>query len=633
MGDSIISEEELFKACKFRDHRIVDWYFSTGKIKLNAYFKNGCTILHFAVQNDNSELVEFFLRNGADANIKDLTEEESSLCMAIHLVSPRICQLLLTHGADISSVRKSNSALWIALSHIVKFMHDPNKNDSVFHMDQIINQILDHGIKSSDENLSNYHKLCLAIIDDDIETVSRLADVTVEDINFSNVRAENPLAIAVLLNRQCIAKLLLMRGADPNQGQTPERHSTLITAITQKNLDMLKLLLDFRASVNFVASSDTFYGFDRTPLYLAIYNLAGEDDHDICLEMMELLVDHGAEVDGSSIRRGITGRTALHRICSKGSVAGARFLVSHSVDANSRDAEDNTALHKSFRHPGVVRVLLQNGAQVNVVNFQGQTPLHLACGSGPLESVELLVAFGASLRAVDKNGRSVLHYAARNGDDVIDFVSDLAVNRGIVSINARNEEGETPLHLVTCCSSMVALLQRGGDLNIPSFRGDYPLHYCQQCTVVHYLLRLKVLGYSTKIDCSGIDEAENLQRDHDCELELLRNEVIGWKPKTSLFDLFFMSRGSAVRFAGNENLVKIFTECKQNFGFRYPYFGSLMNSLYWRCLNRKNWVDTAKDQLNKISGVVVPDIYGEVIFKFLSDSQLKIFIGIGEKNQ
>ena len=46
---------------------------------------------------------------------------------------------------------------------------------------------------------------------------------------------------------------------------------------------------------------------------------------------------------------------------------------------------------------------------------QGETPLHLACLSGNVESAQLLVDSGADLGARDGKGNSVLHLSAASG--------------------------------------------------------------------------------------------------------------------------------------------------------------------------------------------------------------------------
>jgi ankyrin repeat protein len=62
---------------------------------------------------------------------------------------------------------------------------------------------------------------------------------------------------------------------------------------------------------------------------------------------------------------------------------------------------------------GRVKTLLENGADPNIPNNRGFTPLMRAAHSGMDNVVELLVNGGAELDAQDKHGRSALMLALR----------------------------------------------------------------------------------------------------------------------------------------------------------------------------------------------------------------------------
>lgn len=61
-----------------------------------------------------------------------------------------------------------------------------------------------------------------------------------------------------------------------------------------------------------------------------------------------------------------------------------------------------------------VRVLLENGANSNLEDTNGVTPLHLAIEQEYLEIVGMLCSHGASLLARDKNGNTPLDLMARS---------------------------------------------------------------------------------------------------------------------------------------------------------------------------------------------------------------------------
>jgi ankyrin repeat protein len=64
-----------------------------------------------------------------------------------------------------------------------------------------------------------------------------------------------------------------------------------------------------------------------------------------------------------------------------------------------------------------VRILLDAGANPDVRQSAGWTPLHAAAMNGDLASVELLLAAGADPTATNDEGRSVADLANEGGDD------------------------------------------------------------------------------------------------------------------------------------------------------------------------------------------------------------------------
>ena len=96
-------------------------------------------------------------------------------------------------------------------------------------------------------------------------------------------------------------------------------------------------------------------------------------------------------------------------------------------------------------HIEIARLLLQNGAEVNVRNNYGWTPLHFAAFQGHVDILHLLVENGADLEAEDDGGWRALHQSALCGH--LAFVKEL-VTRYHVDINATENHGNTALHHV-----------------------------------------------------------------------------------------------------------------------------------------------------------------------------------------
>ncbi|KNE57546.1 hypothetical protein AMAG_03247 [Allomyces macrogynus ATCC 38327] len=95
----------------------------------------------------------------------------------------------------------------------------------------------------------------------------------------------------------------------------------------------------------------------------------------------------------------------------------------------------------------VVRVLLENGAIVDMVDPENETALHKACFSGNVYVVDRLVQARANPNKADKHGWTPLHIAVAKGNK--DVVA-LLLQRPGIKVNCANQAGTTPL--MTACA-------------------------------------------------------------------------------------------------------------------------------------------------------------------------------------
>ena len=147
----------------------------------------------------------------------------------------------------------------------------------------------------------------------------------------------------------------------------------------------------------------------------------------------------------------------------------------------SADKEGNTALSLACREAGcelgiwAARYLIENGADVNTVNLQGQTPamnLYGGCfwdGNIPriamlprsypyggrycteedADMLETLLEAGADVNAKDKWGNTLLHYIAGSSQRGAKEAVGLVMDFGRPDVNAVNNEGKTVLDIAT----------------------------------------------------------------------------------------------------------------------------------------------------------------------------------------
>lgn len=173
---------------------------------------------------------------------------------------------------------------------------------------------------------------------------------------------------------------------------------------------------------------------------------------------------------------------ALLRAAQRGDLDGVRAALNESVNVNSASATSgNTALHEASQreHIELVRELLSRGADANSRNSQGATPLHKAVSKpserkeSVSETIAALVRAGADVSAVDRHGDSPLTKAIRQNrrDDIsllldalpagaavgdllhvaaldsnaVEIIDALVKKFGTDSLHAVDAEGRTPL--------------------------------------------------------------------------------------------------------------------------------------------------------------------------------------------
>lgn len=128
-----------------------------------------------------------------------------------------------------------------------------------------------------------------------------------------------------------------------------------------------------------------------------------------------------AQIAFATVLVGCTGKVlssdvdTLYRAAGDGNTSRVSALLDSGVEVNARTSDDSYALNRAavYNQAEMVRLLLEHGADPNVQNGEGDTPLICATkyAGGHAPTVKLLVEGGTDLTITDKSGKTALDYA------------------------------------------------------------------------------------------------------------------------------------------------------------------------------------------------------------------------------
>ena len=176
----------------------------------------------------------------------------------------------------------------------------------------------------------------------------------------------------------------------------------------------------------------------------------------------------------------LDGASRLHRAAATETEHQVRDLIDRGADPNLRNWRGETPLHRAaIRNPDldVHRALIDAGADVNARDDTGATALHRAAGQPSPGRADLLIEAGADVNARDKGGSTPLHEAAGKGAGCGREDSSQAWSR---SQRFRITHGRTPLHLAYAAErqDMVnRLLEAGANLEARDQEGRVPIQH------------------------------------------------------------------------------------------------------------------------------------------------------------
>lgn len=439
------NDPALVAALKAGDHatakRLLD-----GRNSSNSSEADGTTALHYAVQNNDAELVAALLNKGADANARNRYGITAIYLAAQNGKAGMLAQLLKAGANPNELAREGETVLMTAAR--------TGDNDSVETLltagASVDARETWHGQTALMWAMAQHHANLIGVLVKHGANINAVSNVEPWERQVTTEPREkwlppggmSPLLFAA--REGCLACIdpLLKAGALIDAA-TPKGITSLLIAIINGHYDVAYRLIEAGANVNL--SDDT----NRSPLYAAVdFNIMPESnrpapevlgDQHTAFELIAALLAKGADVNVRlnqqapyrlKLDRGtdtmlIAGTTPFLRAAKSADIPAMKFLLQHGADAKLGTSNDVNPLMTA----------------ANVETKESDTTGRYKTQEQIIEAIAICLQQGLDINAVSKQGRTAIFGAATFGfDKVVQYLHDKGA-----TVNYKDSKGLSPL--------------------------------------------------------------------------------------------------------------------------------------------------------------------------------------------
>lgn len=210
----------------------------------------------------------------------------------------------------------------------------------------------------------------------------------------------------------------------------------------------------------------------------------------------------------------IAGCMSIHTAAEQGNVSAVRSQLAwgENPDARTLLSRDTPLIKAAANgHIEVVKLLLEQGADVNRHNEGGETPLHYAARNGHVEVMEILLDHGADVTAKGTGCGTPLQWAARSGQ--IKAAELLLAHDADVNQKGTDEHTALTDAVRNGHVDMVKfLLSRGAEVNTRASYGCTPLYEAYRANNIEIGRILLEHGADPDLECNGRPVPEGFLR-------------------------------------------------------------------------------------------------------------------------
>ena len=351
--------------------------------KIDAIDSRQRTALSLTAINGNVECMDLLIKHGANLEVHD-EDGDRPLHLASLYGNSDCVERLLQAFAYIDT---KNHAGQTALICATSMGHD-----------ECVAILLKHGANVNLCDAFNDPALHFAAHYNHANCVRQLLSANA-NIEQNDIYGNTPLLVAAFAGSIQAFKALLLAHADITATDKHQNSLLHFACMGRNGLQIVENILEFGFNANIRNAEGT------TVLATAVLNNANSD-------IIKILASFGADVNAKTGPKQI----ALHWAAERGNLECARTLLSLGSSVNEQDVDGLTPLMLAVsmpeNHENLIELLLDNNADVNLVDSSGRSALHIASLKGQSKNVNALKCKTLNYNLQDNNGATALHLAA-----------------------------------------------------------------------------------------------------------------------------------------------------------------------------------------------------------------------------
>ena len=160
---------------------------------------------------------------------------------------------------------------------------------------------------------------------------------------------------------------------------------------------------------------------------------------------------------------------------------------------SDRGNKRRAAVHWAVGDPETLRLIIEHGGNVNMIDGNGASPLLLAIAHGRPESAQLLIDAGCKINLYHSDGRQPLHHAAIYGElETLNYLFEKGIEANVLT-----EHGSSALLLASIeghANIVKSLIEHGANVNLVYYDAVTALSVAASNRKHDVMLELLVVG-------------------------------------------------------------------------------------------------------------------------------------------